>query len=191
MRVFSTLIAVAIVFALGALAGSLGELYMASTIVWDDGSGQTDVWAPESTDPDEGGPDSVNPLLTEDGLCAINLQWPEDRGDGSPESSGVLASLGSVGRHTRQSHERTRNRVVILNWEQGSGVDVELVRRALAVTAWGAGKTRFRHPMLDAPGPVSTAPWVRLVPEIFELRRNEAGISARMRIRVEYLDKAA
>ena len=144
-------------------------------------------WTPSTTDPDVGGPDSTNPLLKEDGALAIDPEWPEERSFGPAGIPSAIASPAS-GQHTRALHDRGRVRRVTLNWEKASGTDVELVRRALQLTRGVAGRTRFRHPMLDAPGPVNTAPWVRFVPQTLSVRRSADGASAVMRIELEYLE---
>lgn len=153
-------------------------------------SGLLISWTPTSTDPDEGGPDSVNPLLTVDGACAIDPEWAEPRGHGVTRVPAVLASAGRAGGavHARELHARGGTRRVTLSWSQASGVDVELVRRALQVTRCGAGRTRFRHPILDPPGPVNTAPWIRFVGGSLRVKRSREGARAEMGLEIEYLE---
>ncbi len=146
---------------------------------------------PPETIPESGGPDTLNPLLNPDGTSAINPEWAEPRGYGvSPAGGGgaVLASEGAFGRQTRIVHERQRTRRVVLTWARASGVDVELVRRALQVCRGAAGSTRYRHPMLDPPGDVSTAPRIRFVPQTVRLRRSASGADAAMTIEYEYIE---
>ncbi|MBY0261989.1 MAG: hypothetical protein K2Q20_06575, partial [Phycisphaerales bacterium] len=147
-----------------------------------------DVWAPDSDDDTLGGPDSVNPLLTADGRCALDMEWPEERDLGVAGSPGVLASAGVHGRFARQVHERASTRRVSLSWSAMSGADLELVRRAMIVTRFGAGTTRFRHPLLDPAGPVATAPKVRFLPGSLRVARVAGGAAAQTSVTLEYLD---
>lgn len=150
-------------------------------------SGATDV------DPGTGGPDTSNPLLNDDGTCAINPEWVEPRsfgpgGGGAGSAGAVLASEGPGGRQTRAVHERHRTRRVTLTWANASGVDIELVRRALQATRSGAGSTRFRHPMLDPPGDVASAPLIRFPPQTVKIERTPGGTGAKMAVEIEYVE---
>jgi hypothetical protein len=147
-------------------------------------------WEPSTpAAPTDGGVDSVNPLLNSDGTCAIDPEWAEPRGFGISGGAGaVLASDGSGGRQTRLVHERIATRRVVLTWTQASGVDVELVRRAIQVTRSGAGTTRFRHPMLDPPGDVASAPLIRFPPQVVKVTRSADGAVAGMSVEVEYVE---
>lgn len=145
-------------------------------------------WVPASEDSEAGGPDSVNPLLNEDGSCAINPDWPESRPIGVAGAGAILASDGVGGRQTAIVHERGRVRRVRLVWAQASGVDVELVRRAVQVTDSGAGMTRFRHPMLDPDGDVASAPLIRFPPQSWKVKRSPDGARASMTIEIEYVE---
>lgn len=160
------------------------------------GGGRDQEWEPTDPDPDLGGPDSANPLLTETGECAIFPEWPEPRGFGPAGGGGaVVASDGGSLRHARVVHERIGRaaagfgvfpRRVILSWSSAYGSDVELLRRAFVVTRGGAGRTRFRHPMLDAAGDVASAPWIRLVPGSWRVERDAPSGGAQSRMSVEY-----
>lgn len=146
-------------------------------------------WTPTDPDPDEGGADSVNPLLNADGTCAIDPEWAEPRGYGVLGSPAVLAGgdRSGGGMQARRQHERGATRRVTLTWSAASGGDVERVRRAIQVTRGGAGKTRFRHPILDPAGPVSTAPWIRIAGGTVRLTRSPDGARAQMAVEVEYV----
>ena len=144
---------------------------------------------PSTTDRSLGGPDSLNPLLRADGSCAINPDWPERRGLGVNGSPAVIAGGSSDrgGRSTASQHDRGSVRRVVLTWSLASAADVGLIQRMLTVTGWGASATGFRHPMLDPPGSVASAPLVRPVPGTFSLERSAGGVTASMRITLEYV----
>jgi hypothetical protein len=153
-------------------------------------------WTPADVDPNHGGPDTTNPLLNEDGSCAISPGTVEPRGFSPAGGGAVIASEGAASRDARLVHDRRGagalgivGRRVTLTWPEGAGtgVDVELVRRAHRVTRGGAGRTRFRHPMLDAAGPVETAPWVQIVPGTLRIARSRGGVAAAMSVEIEYV----
>ena len=154
-------------------------------------------WTPTDTDPNHGGPDTLNPLLNEDGTSAIHPEWPEPRGHAPASAGGVLASGGGSNRHARAVHQRTGARPgnamdrigqrVTLSWASAYGAEVELVRRAFVVTRGGAGMTRWRHPLLDGPGSVETAPWWRMIPGTLRVTRSRGGVAAEMGVEIEYV----
>jgi hypothetical protein len=100
-----------------------------------------------------GGPDSDDPFLTPCGESALQPEFPVERVD----MDGVVIETDGPQRHARTPHE-TRPRRYRLRFSLADGAQVELIRRALEVTQHGAGWTRWRHPIDDEPGPVSTAP---------------------------------
>jgi hypothetical protein len=116
--------------------------------IGDDGDENDDpiIWGPG----DDGTPWGIDP------------EWPW-RPPPAPADCGVLASEGEGGRHTRRTHERGRLRRYAFPFNLADARQVNMLREALAVTRGGALTTPFRHPIDDPPGPVSTAPRVRIV----------------------------
>lgn len=129
-----------------------------------------------------GGPGSADPLLNPDGTSAIHPEWPVPRTD----PVGVLATGGEQ-RHTRRVHEVVP-REYELRWRNASAPDVEYVRQALSVTRGGVRPTRWRHPVDDPAGPVSTAPRWHILnaseASEFVVERGRGGHTAAMTLRL-------